>query len=87
MSAAMSLRDLATAPPTMNVPQAGRYFGLTRAKAYQLHAEGSFPVPVLTLGQRYLVRTADLARALGLDPAVLLTDPPPTPVEAIDPDD
>lgn len=69
------LSDLRNLPPVVSLPLAGRLgWGLSRAAAYQMHARGEFPCPVLTIGQRYRVRTADLAKALGIDPSALLND-------------
>lgn len=69
-----TLADLRRERPTLSLPQAGRYFRLSRAKSYELHARGQFPCAVLQIGERYHVRTADLAAALGIDPAALLRE-------------
>ncbi|MCM3614371.1 hypothetical protein M3672_07945 [Microbacterium enclense] len=67
------LADLRALPPTITLPTAGKMgWGLSRAASYQLHQLGNFPCPVVTVGARFHVRTADLARALGIDPALLL---------------
>ncbi|MGB4779782.1 hypothetical protein [Microbacterium sp.] len=71
------LADLRTLPPLVTLPVAGRLFGFARATSYDLHAAGEFPVHVMKIGQRFFVRTADLARSLGIDPAALLDDPAP----------
>lgn len=69
------LSDLRNLPPTLTLPVAGRIgWGLARATAYQLHQQGEFPCPVVVIGARFYVRTADLARALGIDPTALLDD-------------
>jgi hypothetical protein len=69
------LADLRKQPPALTIPEAGRLgWGFGRAHSYQLAAAGQFPAPVLRVGQRHYVRTADLARALGIDPADLLTE-------------
>lgn len=67
-----TLADLRTLRPTVTLPTAGQFFGLSRASSYALNAQGSFPCQVLRIGERFHVRTADLARALGIDPAALL---------------
>lgn len=69
-----SLVDLRHERPTLSLPRAGRYFSLSRAKSYELNAQGRFPCPVLQIGERFHVRTADLAAALGIDPAALLVE-------------
>ncbi|WP_432523378.1 hypothetical protein [Kineococcus sp. SYSU DK006] len=47
---------------------AGKAYGMGRTKTYELHQRGEFPVAVLRVGGRYVVRTADLLRALGITP-------------------
>lgn len=69
-----TLADLRRLPPTVSLPTAGRFFRLGRAKAYELHTAGAFPCAVLQIGERYHVRTADLAAALGIDPSALLVN-------------
>lgn len=64
------LRDI---PARMTIPAAGRLIaGLSRAKSYELHQLGEFPAPVQRIGARFYVRGADVLRALGLDPEVVL---------------
>jgi hypothetical protein len=71
---ARSFGDLATLPATMTIPEAGRRgWGLSRAKSYELAGRGEFPCEVRKLGGRFHVRAADLLRALGLDPELVLT--------------
>jgi hypothetical protein len=52
-----SRTDLATAGDVLN---------LSRSHAYELHARGEFPVPVLTIGKRYVVPTRALRDLLGI---------------------
>lgn len=60
-------------PATISVPKAGAFaWGFNRATSYALNARGEFPCEVVKIGERFHVRTADLARALGIDPAALL---------------
>jgi hypothetical protein len=56
---------VATWPPTVDVVTAGRAFGLGRAAAYELARRGDFPTPVLRLGTRLRIVTADVITALG----------------------
>lgn len=49
------------------VPIAGRAYGLDKATAYRLAAEGKFPCAVIRVGSRYVVPVAELRRSLGLD--------------------
>lgn len=70
---AATLSDLRQLPPTVSLPVAGRFgWGLSRAASYSLNMQGAFPCPVLKVGERFHVRVADLAAALGIDPAALL---------------
>jgi hypothetical protein len=73
MRQARSFGDLATLPATMTIWEAGRLgWGLSRAKSYELAQRGEFPCAVQKLGSRYLVRAADVLRALGVSPEALL---------------
>ena len=47
-------------------PTAARPFDVAKSRAFQLAHRDEFPVTVLKVGGRYLVRTADLRRELGL---------------------
>lgn len=67
------LGDLRDVPARMSIPAAGRLIaGLSRSKSYELHQLGEFPAPVQRIGARFFVRGADVLRALGLDPEVVL---------------
>lgn len=54
--------------PTVSVPKAGRLLGIGKDNAYAMVAAGTFPVPVLALGERPILRvpTAPLLALLGL---------------------
>jgi hypothetical protein len=55
--------------PTLPLwPDAGRAFGLGRARTFELARSGQLPVPVFRLGRSFRVPTAALRRALQLDP-------------------
>lgn len=56
-----------TLPVTMSVPDAGRLFGYGRAGAYAAAKDGRFPLPVISLGRRMVVATADVLRLLHID--------------------
>jgi hypothetical protein len=47
-------------------PDAAEPFRVKRSRAYQLAQGGRFPCDVLLIGGRWMVRTSDLRRALGL---------------------
>jgi len=57
------------------VPTAARAIGVGRTVAYEMARNGTFPVPVLKLGTRYRVVTADLRRLLGVDLESKTADP------------
>lgn len=61
----MGLDELQRLPVTVDVPTAGRAFGLGRNRAYELARNGGFPCPVLRFGRTVRVKRADLLRALG----------------------
>ena len=64
----MNTHDLASLPPVLDVPTAGRLLGLGRSAAYDLIVAGLWPTPVLRLGRRLRIPTAPLLALLGLDP-------------------
>ena len=47
-------------------PDAARPMGYGRTRAYKEAQDGTFPIPVLRVGTRYVCRTADVRRYLGL---------------------
>jgi len=53
-------------PPTLGIPQAARYLGISRATAYRLAACGELPVRVVRVGNSYRVPTTPLLELLGL---------------------
>ncbi len=55
--------------PTIKPEEAFVLLGCGRSNGYQMIRDGSFPVPVLRLGQRIRVPTAPLLEALGLRPS------------------
>jgi hypothetical protein len=59
-------------PATVDVPTAGRAFGIGRDEAYRLVREGHFPVHVLRLGRYLRVTRAAVLDALGI------SDQPPS---------
>lgn len=65
----MTIDELKGLPATIDVVTAGRAFGFGRAKAYRLAKAGQFPCKVTKIGRNYRVLTADLLRALGIEPA------------------
>ncbi|MFC0530838.1 DNA-binding protein [Phytohabitans kaempferiae] len=53
-------------PVTVDVPTAGRAFGVGRDESYRLAKQGRFPVPVLRLGRYLRVTRASVLVALGV---------------------
>lgn len=62
----MTRAELLALPLTVDVPTAGRAFGLSRDMAYRHARQGTFPVPVLRIGHRMKVTRAALLNALGI---------------------
>jgi hypothetical protein len=85
----MTMAELRALPATVDLVTAGRALGLGRTAAYALARNGEFPCRLLHLGRIYRVPTADLLRALGLDPTTVISDAdstatptPPTTLES-----
>jgi predicted DNA-binding transcriptional regulator AlpA len=68
--------ELRALPPAVDLPTAGRAWGLGRTMSYQLARAGEFPCPVVPLGHRFKVTKVNLLRALGIEM------PPTPPVDA-----
>lgn len=51
-------------PATVDVPNAGAAFGLSRSYSYDLVSRGEFPATVMKLGSRYRVLTESIIRVL-----------------------
>jgi len=62
----MGLDELLDLPVMMDLPTAGRAFGLGRTKSHEMARADEFPCRVLRLGRFYRVRKADLMHELGL---------------------
>ncbi|MFI8529050.1 helix-turn-helix transcriptional regulator [Streptomyces aquilus] len=59
-----TLDEVRTWPALVSLAQAARALGIGTTTAYDWHRRGEFPVPVLKVGGRQKVRTADLVRYL-----------------------
>lgn len=59
--------EIRALPPVIDLPTAGRAFGIGRTKAYELARQELFPCPVLPLGARFVVTKTALLKAVGLD--------------------
>jgi hypothetical protein len=75
------MEELLALPVTVDLPTAGRAFGIGRTKAHELARNGTFPCPVLRVGNTYRVGRAAILRSLGIDDPALI---PATPAQAID---
>ncbi len=64
---AMTMEELHALPSVVNLETAGKAIGCSRAKAYDLHRAGDFPVTVRKVGRRFKVSKADILRYLGVD--------------------
>lgn len=62
------LQELDELPPTIDLPTAARYLGVSKTTAYELHACGEFPVRTLRLGRKIRVVTSELQQLLGAAP-------------------
>jgi hypothetical protein len=70
---AMTRDELLALPVTVDIPTAGRAYGIGTRHAYELARRGEFPVPVRSLGRLLRVRTADLLA--DLDPSGQAPEP------------
>ncbi|MFD0410914.1 DNA-binding protein [Kitasatospora sp. NPDC127116] len=61
-------------PLTVDVRTAARALGVYSATAYKMIRTGRFPCAVLRLGWRYLIPTALLLRALGIEERPIYAD-------------
>lgn len=65
----LTVEELFALPVAVDLPTAGRAWGLGRTKSHSLARAGEFPCPVLRIGNAYRVTRADLLKSLGVDPA------------------
>jgi hypothetical protein len=83
MSAPLSTRELLALPPAVDLPTAGRAYGISPRHAYELSRRGEFPVPVLKLGRLLRVRSVDLLADLGVTPGNSEAEPATGPALAL----
>jgi hypothetical protein len=60
----MTIAEVLELPAAVDIATAGRAFGLSRGKSFELARAGKFPCPVLTLGNQYRVTKAGILKAL-----------------------
>jgi hypothetical protein len=63
----LTVDEVLALPVTVDLPTAGRAFGLGRTKSYEYARTGEFPCKVLTLGSRFVVTRRSILAALGID--------------------
>jgi hypothetical protein len=63
----MRLDELLALPVTMDLPTAGRAFGMGRTKAHQLARAGDFPCEIMRVGRSYRVTRAAVLHTLGIE--------------------
>ena len=76
----MTRDELLALPVSIDVVIAGKALGIGRNKAYEMAKRGDFPLPVLSLGSRFRVITADLLRLLGEERPPADTEDRPHPI-------
>jgi len=59
-----TLMELAAGPPTIDVPAACKYLGISTSNGYELIKIDNFPCRVLLVGNRRRVLTASLVAVL-----------------------
>lgn len=67
----MTIDELLALPVSFGLRTAARALGIGQSTAYEMARGGTFPCPVLQVGNRYLVTRPQLFQALGLDPAAV----------------
>lgn len=60
----MTLPDVQSLPPTLDVPAAAALLGISRSTAYELVRTNRWPTPVLRLGRLIRVPSAALVQLL-----------------------
>jgi predicted DNA-binding transcriptional regulator AlpA len=65
-AARLSLEDLASLPPTVDLRTAAQILGIGRTAAYALVRAGHWPTPVIRAGRLIRVPTAPLLHLIGI---------------------
>ena len=68
-AAAVTIAELETWPPVVNVADAARALDVSRATAYAALAEGNLPVRTIRVGRRIKVVTSSIIDALSVNAA------------------
>lgn len=72
MADRMTEAELFALPVTVDIPTAGRAWGMYRTTAYEAARAGQFPCEIQPLGNRFVVTKVALLRSLGYDPETVL---------------
>jgi hypothetical protein len=67
--------ELLALPASVDLPTAGRAFGVGRTKAYELARAGQFPVKVVPVGPKFRVPKRAILDALGINPVAATAEP------------
>jgi len=65
MAERMTEAELFALPVTVDIPTAGRAWGMNKNTAYERAHAGEFPCEIQPLGKRFVVTKVALLRALG----------------------
>ncbi len=70
----MSMEELLALPVSFGLPVAAKALGIGRNKAYEMVADGTFPIPWHRYRREFRVHRPDLFRHLGLPPDMVAGD-------------
>ena len=62
-------QEIENLAPMVGIPDAARCLSIDRNYAYKMIDKGTFPLPVVKVGQRHRVYKKDLLAAIGLEDA------------------
>jgi hypothetical protein len=62
----LTVEEMRALPASLDLETGGRCFRIGRSKSYELARSGEFPVPLIKVGSRYIVRRSDVLAALGV---------------------
>lgn len=63
----LTFAEIFELPLALNVHAAALALGVSRSTVYRRIKDGALPLPVIRLGRRYIVPTAPVLRALGIE--------------------
>ena len=63
----LSREEILALDAAVDIPTAGKCFGMGRSKAYELARTDKFPVPVLPLGATFCVTRASILAKLNIE--------------------